>query len=60
MQLRDEGLQLLRHEQRGVLLNAIAGSYSVAGQSDQAFAYMYSALRDTPPTRAPGFEVALH
>ena len=60
MQLRDEGLQLLRHEQRGVLLNAIAGSYSVAGNSEQAFAYMYSALRDTPPTRAPGFEVALH
>ena len=57
MQLRDEGLQLLRHEQRGVLLNAIAGSYSVAGNSEQAFAYMYSALRDTPPAiyrRSPG------
>ncbi len=60
MRLREEGMQLLRHEQRGVLLNAIAGSYSMAGDAEQAFAYMYSALRDTRPTRAPGFEVALH
>ena len=60
LQLRDEGVQVLRHEQRGVLLNAIAGSYSVAGDSEQAFAYMLSALRDSPPRRAPGFEVALH
>ncbi len=60
MRLRDEGLQLLRHEQRGVLLNAIAGSFSAVGDAEQAFAYMYSALRDSPPSRAPGFEVALH
>ena len=59
-QLRDEGLRVLRNEQRGVLLNAMAGSYSVAGDSEQAFAYMASALHDTRPSRAPGFEVALH
>lgn len=59
-QLRDEGLRVLRHEQRGVLLNAIAGCHSVIGDSEQAFAHMVSALRDTPPGRAPGFEVALH
>jgi diguanylate cyclase (GGDEF)-like protein len=58
--LRDEGLRVLRHEQRSVLLNTIAGSYSVAGDAEQAFAYMYSALRDVRPSRAPGFEVALH
>lgn len=60
LQLKETGLQLLRHEQRGVLLNAIAGSYSVAGDAEQAFAYMYAALRETRPSRAPGFEVALH
>jgi two-component system, cell cycle response regulator len=60
LQLRDEGVQVLRHEQRGVLLNALAGSYSVVGDSEQAFAYMFSALRDTRASRAPGFEVALH
>jgi diguanylate cyclase (GGDEF)-like protein len=60
MRLHDEGLEILRHEQRSVLLNAIAGSYSVAGESDQAFAYMSSALLDTRPSRAPGFEVVLH
>jgi diguanylate cyclase (GGDEF)-like protein len=59
-QLRDEGLRVLRHEQRGVLLNAIAGSHSAVGDSEQAFAHMVSALRDSRPSRAPGFEVALH
>ncbi len=58
--LRDEGLQSLRGEQRGLLLNALAGCLSSLGDSEQAFAYMYAALRDTPATRAPGFEVALH
>jgi diguanylate cyclase (GGDEF)-like protein len=58
--LRDEGLRLLRHEQRGVLLNAIAGCYSAQGRSEEAFAYMYEALRDAGPTRAHGFDAALH
>jgi len=37
--LRDEGLANLRNEQRGVLLNAIAGCYSAQGNSENAFAY---------------------
>ncbi|MCA0239275.1 MAG: diguanylate cyclase [Proteobacteria bacterium] len=58
--LRDEGLQSLRGEQRGLLLNALAGCLSSLGDSEQAFAHMYAALRDTPATHAPGFDVALH
>lgn len=58
--LRDEGLQVLRHEQRGVLLNTIAGCYSARGDSEQAFAYMYQALRDAGPTRGHGFDVVLY
>jgi diguanylate cyclase (GGDEF)-like protein len=60
LHLRDEGLHRLRHEQRSVLLNAIAGTHSVLGDSEQAFAYMASALRDARPRHAPGFEVVLH
>ena len=58
--LRAEGLQLLRHEQRGVLLNAIAGCYSAQGRSEEAFAYMYEALRGAGPARGHGFDAALH
>jgi diguanylate cyclase (GGDEF)-like protein len=58
--LRDEGMGLLRHEQRGVLLNAIAGCYSAQGNSEQAFAYMYEALRSAGPARGHGFDAALH
>ncbi|MDH4050445.1 MAG: diguanylate cyclase [Rubrivivax sp.] len=58
--LRDEGVRLLRHEQRGVLLNAIAGCYSVQGDSAQAFAYMYEALRDAGPRSGHGFDTVLH
>ncbi len=58
--LRDEGLALLRHEQRAVLLNAIAGCYSAQRQSEQAFAYMFEALRGAGPTRGHGFDAALH
>lgn len=58
--LRDEGLANLRNEQRGVLLNAIAGCYSAQGNSENAFAYMYQALRDAGPRRGNGFDVALH
>ena len=58
--LRDEGLRLLKHDQRGVLLNAIAGCYSAQGRSDEAFAYMYEALRGAGPARGHGFDAALH
>ena len=58
--LRDEGQRLLRHEQRGVLLNAIAGCYSTQGRSEEAFAYMYEALRGAGPARGHGFDAALH
>jgi diguanylate cyclase (GGDEF)-like protein len=58
--LRDEGVQVLRHEQRGVLLNTIAGCYSAQGDSAQAFAYMFEALRDAGPARGRGFDTVLH
>ena len=58
--LRDEGLAVLRHEQRGFLLNTIAGCYSARNQSEQAFAYMYQALRDAPPARGHGYDAVLH
>ena len=58
--LRDEGMGVLRNEQRGVLLNTIAGCYSAQGDSEQAFAYMYQAMRDAPPVRGHGLDVVLH
>lgn len=58
--LRDEGQRVLRGEQRGLLLNTIAGGYSAMGQSEQAFAYMYQALSDTPPGRSRGVDAVLH
>ena len=58
--LRDEGLQVLRGEQRGVLLNTIAGCYSARNESDHAFAYMFQALRDARPGRGNGFDAVLH
>lgn len=58
--LRDEGVRVLRHEQRGVLLNAIAGCYSAQGDSAQAFAYMFEALRDAGPASGRGFDTVLH
>ena len=58
--LRDEGMQVLRDDQRGVLLNTIAGCYSARNESDRAFAYMYQALRDARPTRGHGFDAVLH
>ncbi|MES2957166.1 MAG: GGDEF domain-containing protein [Pseudomonadota bacterium] len=58
--LRDEGLQVLRNDQRGVLLNTIAGCYSARNESEQAFAYMYQALRDARPVRGHGYDVVLH
>ena len=58
--LRDEGLRVLRPDQRGILLNTIAGCYSALGQSEEAFAYMFQALRDAGPSQAHGFDVVLH
>jgi two-component system, cell cycle response regulator len=58
--LRDEGLAVLRHDQRGLLLNTIAGCYSARNESEQAFAYMYQALRDAPPARGHGYDAVLH
>jgi diguanylate cyclase (GGDEF)-like protein len=58
--LRDEGVRLLKHEKRGALLNAIAGCYSALGRSEEAFSYMYEALRETGPARGHGFDTVLH
>lgn len=58
--LRDEGLRVLRPEQRGILLNTIAGCHSALGHSEEAFAYMFQALRDAGPSQAHGFDVVLH
>jgi two-component system, cell cycle response regulator len=58
--LRESGLRVLRHDQRALLLNTIAGCYSAQGDSAQAFAYMYEALRDAGPRRGRGFDVVLH
>jgi len=58
--LRGEGLQILKQEERGMLLNVIAGCYSALGQSAEAFAYMYQALRETSPARNHGFDVVLY
>jgi two-component system, cell cycle response regulator len=60
LKLREAGLRVLKHEQRAVLLNSIAGCYSAYGDSGQAFAYMYEALRDAGPRRGRGFDVVLH
>ncbi|HEX6707838.1 MAG TPA: diguanylate cyclase [Albitalea sp.] len=58
--LRDEGVRVLRHDQLGVLLNTIAGCYSALGDSSQAFAYMFEALRDAGPSSGRGFDTVLH
>jgi len=58
--LRDEGLDVLRREERGMLLNGIAGCYSSLGESAQAFAYMYQALRESGVAREHGFDVVLY
>jgi len=57
--LRDEGLRRLQHAERGMLLSTIAGCYSELGQSQQAFAYMYQALRESG-AKAQGFDVVLY
>jgi diguanylate cyclase (GGDEF)-like protein len=58
--LREPGLRVLKDEERGMLLNNIAGCHSMLGQSAQAFAYMYQALRETSAARNRGFDVVLY
>ncbi len=58
--LRDEGLALLRGEERAVMLNAIAGCHSSLGNSESAFAYMYEALAEVSPKRGNGYDIALY
>lgn len=58
--LRAEGLQVLKRDELGMLLNVIAGCYSSLGQSEEAFAYMYQALHEARPVRGNGFEVVLY
>jgi two-component system, cell cycle response regulator len=58
--LRDRGVHVLKHEQLGVLLNAVAGCYSARGDSAQAFAYMFEALRHAGPRSGRGFDTVLH
>jgi diguanylate cyclase (GGDEF)-like protein len=58
--LRDEGLRILKHDERGMLLATIAGCYSELGESQQAFAYMYQALREGGAGKSQGFDVVLY
>jgi diguanylate cyclase (GGDEF)-like protein len=58
--LREPGLRVLKEEERGMLLNNIAGCHSMLGQSAQAFAYMYQALRETSAAHNRGFDVVLY
>lgn len=58
--LREPGLRLLKQEERGMLLNNIAGCHSTLGESAQAFAYMYQALRESNAARGRGFDVVLY
>jgi diguanylate cyclase (GGDEF)-like protein len=58
--LRDEGLCVLKDDERAMLLGTIAGCYSELGQSQQAFAYMYQALHEAGRGRSQGFDVVLY
>ncbi len=58
--LRAEGMHALKGAERGMLLNGIAGCYSSLGQSAEAFAYMYQALRESAAPRTHGFDVVLY
>ena len=58
--LRDEGLRILEHDGRGMLLATIAGCYSELGESQQAFAYMYQALHEAGSGKSQGFDVVLY
>jgi diguanylate cyclase (GGDEF)-like protein len=43
-----------------MLLNGIAGCYSSLGESAEAFAYLYQALRDTLAAPTRGFDIVLY
>jgi diguanylate cyclase (GGDEF)-like protein len=58
--LRDEGLSILEHDKRGMLLATIAGCYAELGDSQQAFAYMYQALHEAGRGKTLGFDVVLY
>ena len=58
--LRDEGLRILKPDERGMLLATIAGCYSELGESRQAFAYMYQALHEAGSGKSQGFDVVLY
>lgn len=58
--LRDEGLSILEHDKRGMLLATIAGCYAELGESQQAFAYMYQALHEAGRGKTRGFDVVLY
>lgn len=59
MALRNEAMQVLNREERSMLLNVIAGCYSSRGDSPEAFAYLYQALRESHAARGHGFDVVL-
>jgi len=59
MALRNEALQILKREERSMMLNVIAGCHSSRGDSPQAFAYLYQALRESHAARGHGFDVVL-
>jgi len=58
--LRTEGLRALRDLGRTMLLNGIAGCFSALGDSAEAFAYMYQALREARHARHLGVDVVLY
>ena len=59
MALRNEAMQVLEAEERSMILNVIAGGYSARGDSSEAFAYLYQALRELRGRRVHGFDVVL-
>jgi diguanylate cyclase (GGDEF)-like protein len=60
MALRNEAMHLLDREERSMMLNVIAGCYSSRGDSPEAFAYLYQALRESHAGRNHGFDVVLY
>ena len=59
MAVRNEGMQVLNREERSMMLNVIAGCHSSRGDSPEAFAYLYQALRESHAARGHGFDVVL-
>jgi diguanylate cyclase (GGDEF)-like protein len=59
MTLRNEAMHVLTRAERGMMLNVIAGCYSSRGDSPEAFAYLYQALRESNAAGSHGFEAVL-